>query len=468
MRRAYEQSQAIRPGCQVDQNNQTRLGLGERAPYMGNIDIEALPTAGWGYMYFPTNVRYARTFGTSVCGQSGRFHRSWADFGGLKHPNQLRSELPWIVANGAQCCLGDQMPPSGRLDPAVYQTIAQAYAEIERLEPYLDHAAPVSEAAIVVAGNPLEDIGNNGEDSLGAGVYGLTKLLMELHVQFDIVEPNVDLARYRLLVLPDKLPVDEQLAARLRAYVANGGAIVACHNALRVQGHDTCWAEELGLTYCGESPFVPAYLKLGTALRDGLPDYEYALYDGAAQWRPDSSEVVLAQLGEPLFQRGPAHYTSHAQTPFDHVTEYAAIAAHGRVAAAAFPLGASYYRHGYWIYRELFRRLVQRVLPEQLVETSAPISTEVTVTHQAASAGHPARWMVHVVNFSPNRRSPEHCEYLEEPIPLHDVQISLYTGEKFTRAYLAADGSPLPLRRVTDRCEITLPSVQYGAIAVFE
>jgi Hypothetical glycosyl hydrolase 6/Beta-galactosidase trimerisation domain len=468
MRRAYEQTQAIRPGCEVDQNNQTRLGLGERALYMSNIDIEALPTAFWGYMYFPTNVRYARTFGTSVCGQTGRFHRAWADFGGLKHPNQLRSELPWIVANGAQCCIGDQMPPSGRLDPAVYQTIGRAYAEIERLEPFLNGAAPVTEAAIVVAGSPLDDVGRAGENSLGAGVYGLTKLLMELHIQFDIVEPDADLARYRLLVLPDELPVDERLAAGLRSYVAGGGAVIASHNALRVQGSDTPWAEELGIAYCGESPFAPAYLKLGPALRDGLPDYEYALYDGAAQWQAARPDVVLAQIGEPLFQRGPAHYTSHAQTPFDHLTEYAALIAHGRVAAAAFPLGASYYRHGYWIYREVFERLIQMVLPERLIETSAPISSEVAVTHQAASDSHPMRWMVHVINFSPNRRSPEHCEYLENPIPLHDVRISLYADEILTRAYLATDGQSLPLRSVAGGWDVTLPQVECGAIAVFE
>jgi len=291
---------------------------------------------------------------------------------------------------------------------------------------------------------------------------------MELHIQFDIVEPDADLARYRLLVLPDQLPVDEQLAARLCAYVAGGGAILASHNALRVEGSNTIWAEELGLIYQGESPFAPAYLKLGPALRDGLPDYEYALYDGAAQWQPALPDVVLAQLGEPLFQRGPAHYSSHAQTPFDHITEYAALAAHGRLAAVSFPLGSSYYRHGYWIYREVFRRLLRMVLPDQLVSTSAPISAEVTVTHQAASAHHLARWMVHLVNFSPNRRSPEHCEYLEDPIPLRDVRITLHSGEVFTRAYLAASGSPLPLRPITGGWEVTLPEVRYGTIVVFE
>jgi Hypothetical glycosyl hydrolase 6/Beta-galactosidase trimerisation domain len=475
-RRAYELAQAIRPGCQVDHNNQTRLGLGERIPYLDNIDIEALPTAFWGYSYFPTNVRYARTFGTSVYGLSGRFHASWADFGGLKHPTQLRTELSWIIANAAHCGLGDQMPPSGRLDPAVYETIGQCYAEIERLEPFLEQAVPVTEAAIVVNGDPLEELatthpapGAPSDDS----VYGLTKLLMELHVQFDIVEPDVELERYRLLVLPATLTVDEALAARLRAYLSDGGAIVADSRALRLNGSGSLWADDLGLTDCGESPFAPAYLKLdrqanGSALFDGLPDYEYALYDGALQWRAANPNVVLARLGEPLFQRSPDHFTSHQQTPFDHLTDFAAVVFDGRLAATAFPIGSSYYRHGYWIYREVFHRLVRVVLPEPLIETSAPISAEVTVTHQSAVGERSERFLVHVVNFSPNRRSPEHCEYLEDPIPLRDVRIALRIDGAMGRAYIAADKTPLPLRARANGWEVVMPQVEYGAIAVFE
>ncbi|HWQ15270.1 MAG TPA: alpha-amylase family protein [Roseiflexaceae bacterium] len=512
MRRAHEQAHRIRPGCQVDQNNQTRLGLGARAPYMDNIDIEALPTAFWGYLYFPANVRYARTFGRSVAGMSGRFHRSWADFGGLKHVSQLRSELPAIVAQGAQCDLGDQLPPSGRLDLAVYETIGQAYAEVERLEPFLERAVPVTEAAIVVSGAPLEDIGSSHPElagGTGQAVYGLTRLLMECRVQFDIVEPDQEIERYRLLVLPDGLAVDEPLAARLRAYLAGGGALIAAHSALRLAGTGALWAEELGLEYRGESPFAPAYLKLlfateGTdrtagkaeeatpevdrtlspastprsralvsvsSVADiwrGLPDYEYALYDGAAQWLPRDPSAVVARLGEPLFQRSAAHYTSHAQTPFDHLTDYAAAALRGRLAAVAFPLGASYHRHGYWIYREVFRRLLGAVLPERLVESDAPLSAELALTHQASAGDRPERWMVHLVNFSPNRRSPEHCEYLEDPIPLRDVRVLLRAGRSIVRAYLAASGAALPLRAVDGGWETVVPRVDHGQIVVFE
>lgn len=476
LRRAYDQAQAVRPGCQVDHNNQTRLGLGQRAPYLDNIDIEALPTGAWGYFYFPTTVRYARTFGASVYGMSGRFHRSWADFGGLKHPSQLRTELAGIVAHGARCDLGDQMPPSGRLDPAVYETIGAGYAEIERLEPFLEGAVPVTEAAILVGGNPLADLANArlpAGAERGDSVYGLVKLLMELHVQFDIVEPDVAWERYQLLVLPDNLPVDAALADRLRAYLREGGAIVAEARALRAGDGGELWGEGLALTDRGESPFAPAYLKFapprpGVDCFADLPDYEYALYEGARQWQPAKPDVVLAHLGEPLFQRGPDHYTSHQQTPFDHLTDFAAVALDGRLAATAFPIGSSYFRHGYWIYREIFGRLARAVLPEMLVETTAPISAEVTVTHQAATGHRPARWLVHLVNYSPNRRGPDHGEYLEDPIPLRHVRVALRVDGAVSRAYTAADGVPLPLRALDDGWAVTVPRVEHGAIAVFE
>ena len=61
----------------------------------------------------------------------------------------------------------------------------------------------------------------------------------------------------------------------------------------------------------------------------------YALYEGALQWRAESPAVVLALLGEPLFQRSPEHYMSHLQTPFDHTTAYAALAHSGKVALVA-------------------------------------------------------------------------------------------------------------------------------------
>jgi hypothetical protein len=477
MREAHHQAQEIRPGCQVDHNNQTRFGLAERIPYMTNVDIEALPTGGWGYYYFPAHVRYSRNFGKTVYGMTGRFHRSWADFGGLKRPEQLETELAWIVAQGALCDIGDQAPPNGRLDPAVYETIGGAFRRIKALEPYLQAAAPVTEAAIVVSGLPLDELATRGEGSNDHGsypecVYGFTKLLSELHIQFDIVEPHVELSRYRLLILPENLQVDDDLATQLDVYLEQGGSVFASGESILQQSTGHSWLTSLPIESMGYSPYQPAFLtwkdsSLGS-LWNNLPSYEYALYDGALQIRSSDPGIVHARLGEPLFQRSPEHYTSHSQTPFDHDSEYAAVLVKGSLAVTAFPIGSSYFRHGYWIYREVFDRLVRQILPHRLITTNAPTSADVTVTRQENTDDHPTRWLVHIVNFSSSRRSPHHLEYYEDAVPLHDVGITLSIRDNVTKVYQVTNQLPLEVEHTSDGCSVVVTRVGRSEILVFE
>lgn len=178
--------------------------------------------------------------------------------------------------------------------------------------------------------------------------------------------------------------------------------------------------------------------------------------------------TAMSGNGEPLFQRAGNHYTSHAQTPFDHVTDYAAVIQQGNFAATAFPIGTSYYTHGYWVYREIFRRLLRSVLPVQLVETNAPLSTEISVTHQQANAEHPERWLVHIINFSPNPRTPEHVEYYEDPIPLHDVRIDLALDVPIAQAYTVPGQVAVPFERMTWGVRISVPRIDVSAVVVLE
>lgn len=73
-----------------------------------------------------------------------------------------------------------------------------------------------------------------------------------------------------------------------------------------------------------------------------------------------------------------------------------------------------------------------------------------------------------MVNFSPNRRSPQHGKYLEDLIPLHDVHIALAVDAPIRRAYLAADDTPLPLEHSDVRWHVTVPTVPISAVVVFE
>ena len=52
-----------------------------------------------------------------------------------------------------------------------------------------------------------------------------------LRQQFDIIDSQCDFAKYQLLVLPDTIPVDPVLEAKLSAFVAGGGKIIATYHS---------------------------------------------------------------------------------------------------------------------------------------------------------------------------------------------------------------------------------------------
>jgi hypothetical protein len=219
------------------------------------------------------------------------------------------------------------------------------------------------------------------------------------------------------------------------------------------------------------SPFTPAYLIPQNGLVEDMPSYEYALYEGASQWNVDQPAAALALLGEPLFQRAPEHYTSHAQTPFDRITRYAAVALSGRVGLFAFPLGLSYYNQGYWIYRQIFQKVLEKLLPTPLVQTDAPLSAEVTLTHQAPQAdlGRGERYMVHVVNYSPLRQTPKAPVFCEDPIPLTNLTVRLNLPLEVTTVWAVFEETALPLRRTpAGGSEVLVPRIHTYEVLSFE
>jgi hypothetical protein len=465
LERIYKTIKKARPGCLVcPQNQGTFYGLAGRAPLVDYSSQEALFTdaAHYGYHYFPTVIRYARGFGIPFHGCTVCFKDFWADFGGLKSPAQIHTEVAAYVSQGARCDIGDQLPPDGRLEPAIYHVVGQAYQHIERIEPYLEQAVPVTEAALLGSGDlPCNEVN-----------YGWVKLLTESRIQFDIVERQTKWEdRYALVILPENLWIDQAMASRLQAFVAAGGAVIAAHASGVLAGTEKSWLEQYGLHYAGMSPFTPAYMVPKFNFTGDMPPYAYALYEGASQWRVEAPAEILAALGEPLFQRSPEHYMSHQQTPFDHATEYAAVATSGKVALLAFPMGQGYYNQGFWAYRQAFQKALGRVLPAPLIQTDAHLTTELSLTHQMASpdARRRERYMVHMVNFSPTRRTPKHTEFHDDPIPLTDVTIRVNLPLKSTAAKALYAGKDLPVRRAAGGgVEFLVPRVNIHEVVCLE
>ncbi len=236
----------------------------ERFSTYTHLELESLPTGGWGYDHFPSSARYAATLGFDVLGQTGKFHTSWGEFGGFKNPDALAYETGQMVALGAKCLVGDQLHPNGAINHDTYRSIAPAYERIARLEPLLRGARQVSEVAILASEyfHPKGDR-NTGSDD------GAAQMLQELKLPFDVIDGTAAFHPYRLVVLPDAIPIDAVLAARLERFVAAGGRLILSgQSGLGPEG----FALDLGLEAAkGPVAFTPSYLRADPTALDTSP-----------------------------------------------------------------------------------------------------------------------------------------------------------------------------------------------------
>ncbi|MEZ5412668.1 MAG: alpha-amylase, partial [Opitutaceae bacterium] len=132
-------------------HNSGHISLGARKALKFNthLELESLPTGGWGYDHFPMSARYVITQKWDFLGMTGKFHNTWGEFGGFKRPAALRYECGAMLAYGAKCSIGDQLHPDGEMNLDTYKLIGAAYAEVEQKEPWCDYVKPVAKIAIV-------------------------------------------------------------------------------------------------------------------------------------------------------------------------------------------------------------------------------------------------------------------------------------------------------------------------------
>jgi hypothetical protein len=456
MKRFKELVQKSSRGASVYFNSRPLSNLREELPYLAQVEIEALPTGGWGYVYFPRNIRFARRLGKFCLGMTARFHKSWADFGSYKPSAALEYETSQMIANGAGCSIGDQLHPRGKLDAAAYRLIGQTYQRIEEREPWVVDATAVAEIAVFQPdpeGRP-EVTRVSGSDE------GVTRMLTQLKQQFDFVDSRSDWRAYRLLVLPDNIQLDEALLKKVRGFIRAGGALLATGlSGLNADG-TALLLSELAIKPHGLSPFTTTYLRLKN---DELKT-DHVIYESGVRVIPARGSTVIAGIVEPYFERSWDHFSSHFQTPPDRLSEFAAATIHGGTAYINFPIFGSFARHGSPIYRELVRMLLQRLLPEPLVRVEGPTGLEVTLTRQEQPT---PRVIVHLLSYSPERRA-EKIDLIEDVLPLYRVPLSLKLNRRPASVYLAPHREKIEFGFESGRANLIVPEVRGHAMVVFE
>lgn len=463
-----------KPQATIFYNGTVTPAMGKTQMYQTHFEVESLPTSGgaWGYLHFPIMGRQARTYRKEVIGMTGRFHKSWADFGGLKTQDQLDYECGTLVAAGARICVGDQLHPRGVLDPAVYRLLGKSFGRIEALEPWLIGAKPAAELAILA-------LGSRGEAHPGVGeqnkdVEGAAQVLLETGRQFDIVDPDADFSTYPALILPDGADLDNPLIQKLEAFVAAGGKLVASGTTGLNRETGKFQFHCLPVIYQGLAPTLPSYLRLNSTLvgtSELATDYDYVFYDQAYLVKPKEGTICNGTLRQALFNRTWEHFTSHQHAPVGKSLDAPLAVQSKNVLYFSAPLFSAYRSHDYWAYRAIAQNVLDNFLAPPLLIPGGPGWVEFTLHHQPFSGptapGVSQRKIVHAVAYHP-RRSLQSVQHVDQSWQTSGLSFQVRAEQAPERVYLAPEKRPLSFEMRGDYVNVALPPAGVHTVTVIE
>ncbi len=451
-RRVRETVDSVKPGLPVFHNGgHIRHGRRDLAHMNTHLEIESLPTGGWGYDHFPMSAAYVRTIGMEYLGMTGKFHKSWGEFGGYKHPNALKYEVALSSANGACCSIGDQLHPTGLMDNATYTLIGEAYKTVEEREPWLDGYKNKSDIAILSSEAILNynGIALPHWKSLSWNA-GCARILLESNYLFDVVDTEADISDYKLLIMPDICVLDEKLAGKVKKFLANGGKVLASYES-GLNPEKTDFAVDFGCKFEGVSEYKPTYIRPNSDL-ESLAQASYVIYEDAMKVSANGGKST-AIIDKPYFNRTLEHFCSHIHTPASGEKYSDAVVMTENTAYFAHKIFQEYYTQGNIYTKEIVRAAIEALIGEEKrIKTNLPAQGVVTLTEKGDSQ------IVHTLYASPVRRG-EKIEIIEDIIPIYDTTVSVKSDKAPKSVKLVPENTPIDFEYKDGRINFTVPKI---------
>lgn len=444
----------------------------------------------WHGLLFPSYAaRYIRagTLDRPCEVLTGRFIHTW-DFT-VRPLAQMRYEAFSAVVNGVAVCVDDEPYHDGQTEPLVFDHLENIFSEIERREPYLLGAEPVTYAGLYHSqkARELDEVLNQTEpprnsltpkSDLNAGpsdllpaLMGAFKALTEAHlpVQFldDRSESLATLGRYKVVYLPNILTVSAEEADALRDYVRGGGGLVAtgATSLFDDMGRplpNFALADLFGVDVIGRGRYTfPYFHFMASELSGDLAAQPMPHYMAMWRVRPNTADLrVAATRRDPLIETADElYYHNNQPAPGPDTGEPVVVYrtyGRGRVVYCSALPESNYARLGYAPYRQLIAQMLHWAAggaPD--IRAEGLLNTEIVPTRLGADL------VVHLVTGMPQRTVRFHlhrtADTIEEQVTLSNVRLEIPATTRAAFRLPARD--PLPLTRNGGRAVITLPEV---------
>ncbi len=461
-RRVRESIDKHKPGLNVFHNGgHIKRGRRDLAYMNTHIELESLPTGGWGYDHFPLSARYAQNLGLDFLGMTGKFHTTWGEFGGYKHPNALRYEAALSIANAARCSIGDQLHPAGLMDAATYSLIGEAYKEVEQKEAWCRNTTNVADIALL----SLESVGivgaGEGHGNTGKTDAGAVRILLEGKYLFDVIDTEEDFNKYKVIILPDRVRISDELKLLLNSYVNNGGKILATgESGMNISGN--AFAIDLGVTWMSNNPYKPDYFRPNFELKS-LNNASYVFYsDGQKVELTGGTE--LGKRENPYFNRDIFTFCSHQHTPSSGEYGGPGMVQNENGIYIAWNVFEDYATKGSLILKETIIYALDKLLGEnKTLITDLPSSGVVTLMEQK----NEKRFVNHLLFASPVKRG-ESIEVIEDILPIYDVNVSVTLPCEAKNIYLAPQMEKIDFIKEGNAVKYKIPKLECHQMVVIE
>lgn len=435
-----------------------RQGRRDLVNYNTHLELESLPTGGWGYDHFPFSARYCQGLGVDYLGMTGKFHGSWGEFGGFKHPNALRFEVALAAANGAKCSVGDQLSPSGEMDMVTYDLIGSAYSELEEKEEWLDNVESVADIAIISPEAYVGDLSTGQMTKVDDSGSGVCRIMLEGKYLFDVIDFESDLSKYKVIILPDVIHADTDFAKRLREFCDCGGKVLATgKSALYENSNEFCL--NLGAEWIKENPYKPDYFRPLEKIKD-MGDTGYIMYGNGEKIRCIGNELGIRE--NPYFNRTRAHFCSHQHTP--NSCEYGGTGmTEGKDGIyIAWNIFADYAQSG-----ELHLKQMAIFALDRLLDTAKTLKTNLPAQGIVTLMKQNDRLICHLLYASPVKRG-NGIEVIEDIVPIYNVELAIKTDKKINKVYLAPQKEDIDFTYENGYISVKLDKIECHQMVVFE
>ncbi len=443
--RTYNAVKKHNPNACVYQNSgHLSKGRPDLVDTLEHFELESLPTGGWGYDHFPMSAAYARTMRENYLGMTGKFHGTWGEFGGFKHPNALIYEAMLSLAEGAGCSIGDQMHPEGRLNKSTFELIGKAYNEVEAKEPWCKGAKNIADIGVL----SVEAMGIDRYSDEGRADFGANRILLETNKLYNFIDADEDFSKYKLIIMPDYVKFDGMLAEKTQEYLNKGGKVLL--SGASGTDEKNAFAIDTGAKYIGENEFKPTYM---------IPEFDCV--NGKTEYlcRPNSHRIenidgsIFAYGQNPYFNRTAEHFCSHQHAPNDRTLTYPAAVIKGNVAYIGWETFTGYAISGDFHLKELCAYAIDTLLgnAETITVENFPDRGIATLTEQQN------RRIVHLL-FAHTTVRGKNTEVIEDVVPLYDVKVSV-KGDKPNKVTLVPENREIPFEYSKGAVEFTVPKV---------